>query len=318
MPYGKVLVVDDVEANLYVIKGLLAFYDLNIDTCESGYKALEKIRQGNVYDIVFMDEMMPGISGTETMQQIRNMGYSHPIIALTANAMIGQAEAFIKEGFDGFISKPIQTTRLNSILIKHIKDKQPLGIIEAAKSGKLNISKPDFNEFQCDPVLLTKLRADFAKRHSSTFFNICYSIKTGDIETAHRLTHTIKGLGGILYEEALASAANVVEQTLAAKGNPTRVQLKALEIELNRVLACIGEVQTVASDEVDYIGTAEALSLLEALAPLLASKNAACMKMLDDIRKIPQSELLYNQIEDFNFTIALETLGELKKALGGE
>ena len=310
MPYGKVLVVDDVEANLYVIKGLLAFYELNIETCESGYKALEKIRQGNVYDIVFMDEMMPGISGTEAMQQIRNMGYSHPIIALTANVMTGQAEAFIKEGFDGFISKPIQTTRLNSILIKHIKDKLPLGISD--------ISKPDFNGFQRDPGLLAKLRADFAKRHSSTFFNICYSIKMGDIETAHRLTHTIKGLAGLLYEEALASAANVVEQTLAAKSSPTGVQLKALEVELNRVLACSGEIQTAPSDGVAYISTTEALSLLETLAPLLASQNIDCMEMLDDIRKIPQSELLYNQIEDFDFTIALETLGQLKKALGGE
>ena len=125
MPHGKVLVVDDTETNLYVTKELLAFYSLQVETCDSGNEAIEKIRTGNVYDIIFMDQMMPELSGTETMQIMRNHGYTQPIIVLTADAILGQAEEFIRQGFNDFISKPISTRHLNAILIKYIKDKQP-------------------------------------------------------------------------------------------------------------------------------------------------------------------------------------------------
>ena len=124
MPYGRVLVVDDMEANLYVARGLLAFYELNVECCNDGNAAIEKIKAGKRYDIIFMDEMMPGISGTESVQILRDMGYTEPIIALTANALIGQAEVFIANGFDGFISKPIQTEELNSALVSFIKNKR--------------------------------------------------------------------------------------------------------------------------------------------------------------------------------------------------
>jgi len=134
MPYGKVLVVDDVEVNLYVAEGLLELYDLNIETCKSGQEAINKIKQGMVYDIIFLDHMMPGLDGFETMRIMRDMGYIQPIVALTANALIGQAEKFIEGGFDGFISKPIQTKLLNTVLIKHIRKKQPPEVIKAAKA----------------------------------------------------------------------------------------------------------------------------------------------------------------------------------------
>jgi signal transduction histidine kinase/CheY-like chemotaxis protein/HPt (histidine-containing phosphotransfer) domain-containing protein/PAS domain-containing protein len=124
MPYGKVLVVDDVESNLYVAKHLLAPYDLSIDTASSGFEAIEKIKNGKVYDIVFMDQMMPKMDGVETVKIMRNLGYAQPIIALTANAIAGQAKMFFENSFDGFISKPIDTIQLNAELNKYIRDKQ--------------------------------------------------------------------------------------------------------------------------------------------------------------------------------------------------
>ena len=123
MPYGSVLVVDDVDANLYVAKGLMNKYELRIDTAKCGTEAVNKIKDGNVYDIIFMDQVMPDISGQEATQIIRSMGYTHPIIAFTANAIVGKADEYLEQGFDGFISKPIQTTYLNAILNKFIKDK---------------------------------------------------------------------------------------------------------------------------------------------------------------------------------------------------
>jgi len=137
MPYGRVLVVDDVETNLYVAKGLLSPYELSIDTAGSGHDAINKIKAGNVYDIVFMDHMMPIMDGIETTKNIRYLGYSHPIVALTANAVSGQAEMFLMSGFDDYLSKPIDIRQLNILLNRLIRDKQPPEVLEAAQNGSL-------------------------------------------------------------------------------------------------------------------------------------------------------------------------------------
>jgi PAS domain S-box-containing protein len=133
MPYGSVMVVDDVETNIYVAKGILAPYGLRIDSADSGFAAIEKIQNGQVYDIVFMDHMMPEMDGIETTKKIRGMGYEHPIIALTANAVVGQAEIFLGNGFDDFISKPIDMRLMNVVLNKFVRDRHPPEVVEAAR-----------------------------------------------------------------------------------------------------------------------------------------------------------------------------------------
>jgi signal transduction histidine kinase/CheY-like chemotaxis protein len=141
MPYGRVLVVDDMEPNLYVAKGLLGPYGLSIDTSSNGPEAIEKIKSGQTFDIIFMDHYMPEMDGMETTKIIRSLGYKEPIIALTANALVGQAKIFLENGFDGFISKPIDTRQLNSALNKYIRDKYPAETVEAARQLKNKIDK---------------------------------------------------------------------------------------------------------------------------------------------------------------------------------
>jgi signal transduction histidine kinase/CheY-like chemotaxis protein len=123
MPYGKVLVVDDMKSNLDVAVLLLAPYQLQIDIAESGAEAVNFIKNGKEYDIIFMDHMMPDMDGLETARQIRAFGYKQPIFALTANAVAGQQDIFLKNGFDGYIFKPIDIRRLNDYLNKYIRDK---------------------------------------------------------------------------------------------------------------------------------------------------------------------------------------------------
>ena len=132
MPYGRVLVVDDVESNLYVAKGLLMPYKLTVETADSGYAAVDKIKDGAVYDIIFMDHMMPGMSGIEAVKRIRDFGYTGTIIALTANNIAGQAETYMQNGFNGFISKPIDVNQMNANLLKFIRDVQPQDVLDAA------------------------------------------------------------------------------------------------------------------------------------------------------------------------------------------
>jgi CheY-like chemotaxis protein len=135
MPYGSVLVVDDVQSNLYVAKGLMETYGLHIETTNSGLGAIKKIMGGKVSDIIFMDHMMPEMNGMEATKHIRiGLDYVGPIVALTANAMVGQAEIFLANGFDAFLSKPIDTRQLDTVLNQLIRDKQPPEVINAARA----------------------------------------------------------------------------------------------------------------------------------------------------------------------------------------
>jgi len=133
MPYGRVLVVDDVETNLYVAKSLLWPYKLAVETADSGPAAIAKVLAGESYDIIFMDHMMPEMDGVETTKALRDMGYDRPIVALTANTIKGVTELFDQSGFSGFVSKPINVEQLNAYLVRYVRGIQPAEVIEAAK-----------------------------------------------------------------------------------------------------------------------------------------------------------------------------------------
>jgi len=128
---GRVLIVDDMEMNLYVAEDMLSPYGMRIDTAFSGHEAIEKIKI-NTYDIVFMDHMMPGMDGTEAIREIRKLGQKYeklPIVALTANVISGIKEMFIANGFNDFMAKPIRIQDMNEILKKWM----PPGMISSEK-----------------------------------------------------------------------------------------------------------------------------------------------------------------------------------------
>jgi CheY-like chemotaxis protein len=129
-PEASVLVVDDIVTNLKVANGLLLPYKMRVDLCKNGVTAIEAMKM-NRYDMVFMDHKMPGMDGIETTLILRSMGEEDPyykevpIVALTANAITGTKEMFMENGFNDFLSKPIDTVKLNAALEKWIpKDKQ--------------------------------------------------------------------------------------------------------------------------------------------------------------------------------------------------
>ena len=142
MPYGRILIVDDVDTNIYVAKGLMLPFALNeIDSATRGQDAIKKIEEGNIYDVIFMDHMMPGMDGIETVKHIRGAGYREPIVALTANAVGGQAEIFLQNGFNDFIAKPIDMRQLNVIMNTYVRDKQPQEVIDEARRQTQNAPK---------------------------------------------------------------------------------------------------------------------------------------------------------------------------------
>ena len=124
MPYGKVLVVDDVETNLDIMDGILSMYGIEAELSPSGIDAIERINGGKAYDVIFMDHMMPGLDGIETTRQLRNSGYTGPIVALTANALVSNKETFMQSGFNEFLAKPIEIDELSRCLMHFVHDRQ--------------------------------------------------------------------------------------------------------------------------------------------------------------------------------------------------
>lgn len=117
----RALAVDDEEMNLVVAKGVLGSYGIQVDTCLSGREAIALCGSGS-YDIIFLDHMMPGFDGVETLKRIRElrngMYQNLPVVALTANTVSGAREMFRSEGFTEFIPKPIERTVLERVLRK--------------------------------------------------------------------------------------------------------------------------------------------------------------------------------------------------------
>jgi len=124
-PGARLLIVDDIPTNLKVAEGLLSPYNAKIDTCLSGAEAIELVKK-NKYDLIFMDHMMPEMDGIEATAAIRkletenmasgNNGKQIIIIALTANAVVGMREMFIGKGFNDFLSKPVDVSKMDEIL----------------------------------------------------------------------------------------------------------------------------------------------------------------------------------------------------------
>ena len=118
----KVLIVDDSKLNLKVAENVLKNFLVTTESVTSGLECLSCVNSKK-YDIIFMDIMMPNMSGVEVLRKLRENGVNTPVIALTADAIEGQEEKYMSEGFDGYISKPINKEKLSYVLNKYLGGK---------------------------------------------------------------------------------------------------------------------------------------------------------------------------------------------------
>ena len=311
MPYGSVMIVDDVETNVYVAEGLMSAYDLAIDSCSSGKACIDKVIDGNEYDIIFMDHMMPGLDGVETTRLLRASGYSRPIIALTANAVAGQSEMFLKNGFDDFISKPIDSRRLNMLLKKYIRDRAPEKTIEAYRAAAVEFEKNSAKEIKTETktpketAINQKVKEVFlrdAKRALEGLEKICETneYSENDLRSYTIITHGIKS--------ALANAGQGSLSEVAAK-----LEEYGRDNKLNKIKESTSEflekLRDLINDLTPEKSDFSAKDDMSALAPKLnALKEAAfnfnkkgAKNALEELRSMEVSEeldkILYDAAE---------------------
>ena len=119
----KVLLVDDNKINLKVAERLLETYGIEVESVESGFACLDKISEGKKYDLIMLDDMMPKMSGVETLKKLKAIpGFATKTIALTANALTGMREKYLQDGFDDYLAKPINKNELNKIINKYLNN----------------------------------------------------------------------------------------------------------------------------------------------------------------------------------------------------
>jgi signal transduction histidine kinase/CheY-like chemotaxis protein len=289
MPYGSVLVVDDLETNLYVAEGMLLPYKLNIETANSGFAVIEKIESGKTYDIIFMDHMMPKMHGIETTEKLRQMGYKGVIVALTANAMIGNDEMFSRHGFDGFISKPIDIRHLNAVLNKFIRDRYP----EEAKKYKPQAAESQSVTVPPDETT-AKLLQVFRRDAEKAIITLRETAPRGD--TPQQSAGDIK---------LLTTTAHAMKSALANVGETEKSrQAAALEkAGLN------GDMDFIAAKTENFIKTLE--SLIRKLSP---AQTAAGADVAEDTSYLKdQLQIIKTACEGYDDAAAYDALDRLQE-----
>lgn len=155
----KVLVVDDNKINIRIAEKFLSPYQFHVDEVLSGEESIEKMEAGVTYDLIFMDDMMPITTGTETMHKLKERGITTPIIALTANAIAGSREKYLGEGFDEYIAKPIDKFELDRVI--HLFLDQTGTVVES----KVVPQQPPTTEFGPTNHMVSKGNVDYLKEN---------------------------------------------------------------------------------------------------------------------------------------------------------
>ena len=322
-PDARILVVDDNAINRKVFRNLLKQTKVLVDEAESGMECLELVKEKH-YDIIFLDHMMPEMDGVETLHQMKQLSeypcMDTPVIALTANAIVGAREMYLKEGFDDFLSKPIQPEKLE----KMIKGKLPKErfvteetegeSVEEDRNGVLDETLPgieglDWNsalKHLPDTELLLETVYDFysTMNGEADFLEKCYKSLEDDenaVDSYRIKVHAMKSSAALIGIAGLSQKAKELE--MAAKDGDLKYLHENTEVFLNdwrsykeKLSVCIKE-----EEKEDILDITVIEELLENL------KEA--MEFMD----IDTADELMKELRNYKFT---EDMAEKVESLG--
>ena len=225
----SILLVDDNPINLKVAKRLLQDYPLSVECVESGQECIDKILEGNHYDLIFLDDMMPRMTGKQTLNNLKNIiGFQTPVIALTANAIVGMKESYLQAGFQDYLAKPIERKELEHVLKKYLKigtsQEEPIPIDTEPKTSKsvtyleeCGIQVQKGIELLGDLDTYLETMEAFLEETPKRLQELEEYKKTNDFQNYTILVHAIKS--DAKYLGALSLADLAFKQEMAGKEN---------------------------------------------------------------------------------------------------
>ncbi|MBR0253274.1 MAG: response regulator [Synergistaceae bacterium] len=230
-PDAKILVVDDTEMNLTVIEGLLSKTEINLDTASGGLEALE-LTKTSKYDLILMDQRMPIMDGTQTMNAIKTQddGLNHdtPIICLTADAVSGARNKYLEQGFTDYLSKPVESSTLEKALMEYLpKDK--IEITTSTDENEDSNEKTELTELEkfyartdgldyveaikncANEAILSKTLQQFYNSIQNNLNDIKKFESEGDIKNYTIKVHALKSSARLIGASELSSQAMYLE-----------------------------------------------------------------------------------------------------------
>lgn len=320
-PEAHILVVDDNAINRKVFRNLLKQTKVKVDEAESGIECLELVQQ-NHYDLIFLDHMMPEMDGVETLHHMKEIDdypcKTTPVIALTANAICGAREMYLKEGFNEFLSKPIQPEKLEKMIKEWLpKDLILKGMQMVEDEEKVEVSLPeiegiDWNSALAhlpDKDLLMQTIYDFYSTldGEADFLQNCYeNLKNDDtmLESYRIKVHAMKSSAALIGIKELSEKAKMLELA-AADGNKeliyeeTEAFLKEWRAYKTKLAICITET---AKEEVkDFSVVKEKLELLKDAMDMMDIDMAD--EIMKELRGYQYSEAINEKVESLGAAV---------------
>jgi PAS domain S-box-containing protein len=334
---AQLLLVEDNEINQQVALETLSQEGFTVDIANNGKEAVEMI--DSKYEAVLMDLQMPVMDGFKATIEIRKdeRFKKLPIIAMTADAMVGIREKVLAKGMDDYITKPINLKELWQTLVKWIPPgdrKMPEGFSKKESDNSDTSFIPDISginvklglsRVQGNKALYLKLLQSFMKNNIYFKKNLNLALEEGRIEDAVRIVHTLKGVGGNLGMEELFSMTEVFEKILAEKNQNEQVLIKEadkLTIHFENILSSLKVYLDQYEESIELIENTLSIKELKEsyieLQKMLTDSDLGSANSFEQLKpwinseySVAQAKELGDLIDDLDYDEALEYLVKL-------
>jgi len=319
MPYfenGEVLVCEDNKMNQLVISEHFRLVGLKYIIVEDGQAGLkmvkEKMAAGETFDVIFMDIHMPVMDGLEATKLIIAAGCYTPIVALTANVMADDKRLYRNAGMADCVDKPFSSSDLWRVLTKYITPVSQRNSPDICATAKERESERAANE-----KMQALLFGTFVEENKTAVADISQNIEQGNLMQARLLAHSLKSSAALVGEAKLQIIATKIENLLKKEETVPQTMLDDLKLEMESALIGLMaslEIKDNESEAEPIKNEAELQELLIRLEIMLKTRNSLALSTLPKISNLPGAEVLVQQISDFDFKPALDTLNALKKS----
>ena len=334
---AEILLVEDNEINQQVAQELLESQGMAVTIANDGQEGVNQVQNAE-FDVVLMDIQMPVMGGYEATRQIRKESKFDdlPILAMTANAMVGDKEKALDVGMNDHIAKPIDPGQLYDALLKWIKpgDREiPANWGQKAEEAQRQGQGPDdllqklpgidistgLSRVGGNKKLYRNLLYKFSQNQGGALDDIKAALEQDDLELAERLAHTIKGVSGNIGAMDLHAAARDLESEIKKEGkNIAAVLLESVQSHLDQVLSSVAMLQDARDAEVESAGEMDPTTikpLLEELKELLEEDDTEAVTVVEKLQahlKGSEAGLALSKVEkcigEYDFEEALEAL----------